>query len=131
MQIEKHEFTINSLERDIDTKEVKIKTQDKQYASKMDQLNERISQIQSMLNSEKLNKEHWIVKYEREQKQNSENANSLFNINSVIKDKEMEIKDGKIKFDSLKASFDYLSEVILNLTFLRLTFKLKKNVIYF
>ena len=111
MQIEKHEFTISSLERDLDTKDVKIKTQDKQFASKMDQLNERISQIQSMLSSEKQNKEQWIIKYEREQRQNSENANNLFNINSVIKDKEMEIKDGKIKFDSLKSSYDYLSEV--------------------
>ena len=48
-----------------------------------------MSQIQNLLNNEKLNKELWINKFEHEQKLNSENSVQLLNIQSIIKDKDL------------------------------------------
>ena len=58
-----------------------------------------MSQIQNLLNNEKLNKELWINKFEHEQKLNSENSVQLLNIQSIIKDKDLLLSKFKMTFD--------------------------------
>ena len=65
----------------------------------MNQLNDKMSQIQNLLNNEKLNKELWINKFEHEQKLNSENSVQLLNIQSIIKDKDLLLSKFKMTFD--------------------------------
>lgn len=111
VEVEKHEFKINALERDIDNKDIKLKSQEKQQMTKLNQLNDKINQIQQLLQTEKQNKELWVSKFEREQKENTENSNKLLNIQSTIKDKELQIKDAKIKYDALKRQMEYIQEL--------------------
>ena len=111
-QIEKQETHISSLERDLDTKDIKIDSIEKQYTLKIEQLNERNSQFQQLLVKERENKELWVSKFEKELKQNSENSNQLLNIQSVIKDFELKLKDAEIKYETLENTNKYLKEVI-------------------
>jgi phosphoglycerol transferase MdoB-like AlkP superfamily enzyme len=115
VQLEHEEFNISALKRDLDNKDIKINSQDKQFNSKMEQLNERISQFQELLKSERQNKEMWIAKFEKEQKQNSDNSNNILVITNTIKDKELMIRDLNIKYESLQRTNEYIQQVSIQI----------------
>lgn len=113
VQLEQQEFQITTLERDLDNKDIKISAIEKQHTAKLEQLNDRVVQIQQLLNTEKQNKDFWIAKFEKEQQQNGENRNDLLHVQSVIKDRELKIKDVNIKLESLQKTYDYLQQVTI------------------
>lgn len=57
----------------------------------MNQINDKLTQFQQLLNNEKAAKDMWVTKCEKEQEKNLGIGNELLGIQGIIKDKELHI----------------------------------------
>lgn len=108
-QIEGDEFKMLDLKREVESKKLKAITIEKQMNIKISHLGERLAKTTEMLEAEKVNRYAWTEKFEKEQKENAELSTKLLNTQSVVKDRELDIQEMKIKIQGLEKSNDTLS----------------------
>ena len=74
------------------------------------QLNERISNLNEVINGEKETRDLWIDRYEKEQKAHNSTQNDLLNVNSELKDQQLLVKNTEIKLNTANRQIQALTE---------------------
>ena len=116
-QLEKRQQEINDLEKQVQeltrqNGDIEIKKQgiERQFEMAKKQLNERISNLNEVINGEKETRDLWIDRYEKEQKAHNETQNSLLQTNSDLKDQQLAVKNGEIKLNTANRQIQALTE---------------------
>ena len=108
-QIENDEIKIIDLKREVESRKMKASNITTQFNLKISHLNERIAKLTETINIERMNRETLNEKIENEQKANANQNVQLLNTQSIIKDKELEIKDLKIRLEVLEKTYGSLN----------------------
>lgn len=115
--LDKRQVEINDLEKQVQeltrqNGDIEIKKQgiERQFEMAKKQLNERISNLNEVINGEKETRDLWIDRYEKEQKAHAETQKNLMDVNSQMKDQDLAIKNTQIQLNTANRQIQSLTE---------------------
>ena len=108
-QIENDEIKMIDLKREVESRKMKANNITTQFNLKINHLNERIAKLTETINIERSSKEIINEKLDSEQKISSDLNVRLLKLQSILKDKELEINDLNTKIDVLEKTYSALT----------------------
>lgn len=114
-KINEHLETITEKEKHIHRITAEKITRDKAVSLEVNQYNEKIMNISSLLLTEQQDKQLWMEKFEKEQKDHATTSNALLVEKSTTKDLDLRISDLEIRLQSATRTSEHLQKTLQNM----------------
>jgi len=99
-EIEDLDKKVIDWQRSCETLEVKKQGVERQFETAKKQLNDKITNLNEVINSEKDQRDMWIERYEKEQKDHTMTNSQLLQARSDLKDQMLAVRNGEIKLNT-------------------------------
>jgi len=99
-EIEDLDKKVIDWQRSCETLEVKKQGVERQFETAKKQLNDKITNLNEVINSEKDQRDMWIERYEKEQKDHTMTNSQLLQARSDLKDQMLAFRNGEIKLNT-------------------------------
>lgn len=113
-KIDEQDETIRDKEKEISKLNSDKDNLEKRTTMTINQLNDKIANITILLNNEQDAKEHWIDKFEKEQKSLTQVSNELLQVKSINRDLELKIKDLEIRLENQQKTIENIQKTLDN-----------------
>ena len=105
-QSERDEFRISELKREIESQKIKYSTLQIQLENSRGRLTDKITRFNEVYEQEKIERNNWMEKYQKEQRKYGDISTKLMETQSIVQDKNLELHSIQIKLDNLQSYSD-------------------------